>query len=137
MPARQPRNLPFVSLGSLFVGREATLDALRAALTADKKLAVAGRALHGLGGIGKTRLAIEYAWRHADEHSALLFVSAEHAAALNANLAALAGAESSSCPRRRRARTRRRSRRFCASWKPIRPGFLFSTTWTMRPLATQ
>ena len=93
MLARQPRNLPFASLGSLFVGREATLDALRAALTADKGVAVAGRALHGLGGIGKTRLAIEYAWGHADDHSALLFVRAEDAAAVNANLAALAGAE--------------------------------------------
>ena len=77
MPLRQPRNLPFASLGSLFVGREAALDALRAALTADKKLAVAGRALHGLGGIGKTRLAIEYALRHEADYSALLFVRAE------------------------------------------------------------
>ncbi len=93
MPARQPRNLPFASLGSLFVGREAALDDLRAALTADKGVAVAGRALHGLGGVGKTRLAIEYAWRHAHDHSALLFVRAEDAAALSANLAALAGAE--------------------------------------------
>jgi len=32
MPARQPRNLPFASLGSLFVGREAALDDLRAAI---------------------------------------------------------------------------------------------------------
>ncbi len=93
MPARQPRNLPIASLGPLFMGREATLDELRAALTADKKLAVAGRALHGLGGVGKTRLAIEYAWRHKDDHSALLFVRAEDEAALSANLAALAGAK--------------------------------------------
>jgi hypothetical protein len=33
-------------------------------------------AVHGLGGIGKTRLAVEYAWRHADDYSALLFVTA-------------------------------------------------------------
>ena len=45
-----------------------------------------------LGGVGKTRLAIEYAWAHEADYSALLFVRAEDAAALNANLAALAAA---------------------------------------------
>ena len=61
MPVHQPRNLPFASLGDLFKGREEALDELRAALAGAKGGAVAGRALHGLGGIGKTRLAIEYA----------------------------------------------------------------------------
>ncbi len=76
-PIRQPRNLPFASLGELFVGRETALDELRAALLSAKGAAIAGRALHGLGGIGKTRLAIEYAWAHAGEYSALLFVRAD------------------------------------------------------------
>ncbi len=88
-----PRNLPLASLGELFVGRDKALDELRAALTNAKGAAVAARALHGLGGVGKTRLAIEYAWRHAEDHSALLFVRAEDAEALGANIAALAGAE--------------------------------------------
>jgi tetratricopeptide (TPR) repeat protein len=88
---RQPRNLPFPSLGTLFAGREKDLADLRAALIANKSAAVAGRALHGLGGIGKTRLAIEYAWRHAQDYSALLFARADDAATLDASLAALAG----------------------------------------------
>ena len=68
------------------------LKALRAALAAGQGAAVTGRALHGLGGIGKTRLAIEYAYAHAETYSALLFVRAESAPALDAGLAALAGA---------------------------------------------
>jgi tetratricopeptide (TPR) repeat protein len=92
LPARQPRNLPFASLGPLFVGRETALDDLRAALEGAKGVAVAGRALHGLGGIGKTRLAIEYAWAREADYSALLFARADDAATLNASLAALAGA---------------------------------------------
>ena len=41
-------------------------------------------------GIGKTRTAIEYAWRYADDYTALLFLSAESPEALNSNLAGLA-----------------------------------------------
>jgi hypothetical protein len=89
---RQPRNLPLASVDDLFKGREKALEELRAALIGGKGAAVVGRALHGLGGVGKTRLAIEYAWKHEADYSALLFVRAENAATLNANLAALAGA---------------------------------------------
>ena len=60
---RRPKSLPFASLGSLFKGREEVLDTLHKALTAEAggTTAIVGRALHGLGGIGKTRLAVEYA----------------------------------------------------------------------------
>jgi hypothetical protein len=91
---RSPRNLPFASIGSLFKGRDAFLDSLHATLASSKNTyaaAVTGKALHGLGGIGKTRLAIEYALRHEGEYSALLFVSAETPERLDAGFAALAG----------------------------------------------
>jgi tetratricopeptide (TPR) repeat protein len=91
-PPRKPRNLPLASLGDLFKGREKALEELRAALVSAKSGGVLVRALHGLGGVGKTRLAIEYAWAHEADYSALLFVRAENSAALNANLAGLAGA---------------------------------------------
>ena len=45
--------------------------------------------LSGLGGVGKTRLALEYAWRNAKSYSARLFVGADTATALQSNLAAL------------------------------------------------
>ena len=58
-----------------------------AAITASATAAT----VHGLGGIGKTRAAIEYAHRHADEFTALLFVRAESPASLQQNLASLCG----------------------------------------------
>jgi tetratricopeptide (TPR) repeat protein len=90
---RRPKNLPFASLGSLFKGREEALDKLHEALNAEAggATAIVGRALHGLGGIGKTRLAAEYALKHEGEHSALLFLRADTPAGLDTSLAALAG----------------------------------------------
>jgi tetratricopeptide (TPR) repeat protein len=91
-PKRQPRNLPLASLGDLFKGRDEKLEELRAALADAKGASVLVRALHGLGGVGKTRLAIEYAWAREADYSALLFVRAESPEALNTNFAALGGA---------------------------------------------
>jgi tetratricopeptide (TPR) repeat protein len=89
-PKTKPRNLPLISLGSLFAGREPALEDLRTALLTAKGGAVA---LYGLGGVGKTRLAIEYGWAREADYSALMFVSASDSASLNAGLAALAGPE--------------------------------------------
>ncbi len=94
-PMEQPRfrhNLPFTSLGPLFHGREVMLARLRETLErtpAGRATAIAGKAIHGLGGVGKTRLAIEYGWQHAAEYSAVLFVGAGSPADLRRNLAAL------------------------------------------------
>jgi len=79
---RRPTNLPYASLGPLFKGRDGTMVQLR-------QLFASGpcQAIHGLGGAGKTRLAIEYAWRHAGDYTALLFASAPSAVGLRTNLA--------------------------------------------------
>jgi tetratricopeptide (TPR) repeat protein len=92
-PPPRPRNLPFASLGSLFKGREKIMDELRATLQNHAAAAVVGTALHGLGGVGKTRLAIEYAWRHEPDYCAVLFLAADTRERLSASLAALAGPE--------------------------------------------
>ena len=95
-PATKPIALPYPSLGTLFKGRDALLAALRESLSRAKTgraAAIVGKALHGLGGVGKTRLAVEYAWQHVEDYSALLFVTADAPDALRRNLAALCGPE--------------------------------------------
>ena len=87
-----PQNLPYPSLGRLFKGRNPFLTQLRQTLqraTDGHATAVVAKALHGLGGVGKTRLAVEYAWQHEQDYSALLFVVADSAENLRRNLAAL------------------------------------------------
>jgi hypothetical protein len=90
----KPIHLPYNSIGSLFKGREAFLADLHHRLRVPRAGAtaiVSCLAVHGLGGIGKTRGALEYAWRHTDDYTALLFVSAPSVAELRTNLANLSG----------------------------------------------
>jgi tetratricopeptide (TPR) repeat protein len=86
--APPPIVLPYPSIGSLFKGREAFLQRLRESLARGGQTAIV--ALYGLGGIGKTRAAVEYARAHAGEYTAVLFVVAETPEALRRNLATLA-----------------------------------------------
>jgi len=86
----KPIALPYPSLGSLFKGRDEFLADLHNSLNRGiGRMAIVGSALYGLGGVGKTRAAVEYAWAHQEDYSALLFVIAETPAALRRNLAAL------------------------------------------------
>jgi hypothetical protein len=65
---RRPQTLPFASIGPLFTGRGALLEQLE---NANRPLALVGP-----GGVGKTRLAIEHAWRQIGRCTAVLLVSA-------------------------------------------------------------
>jgi hypothetical protein len=91
-PEHKPIALPYLSLGSLFKGRDAFLTDLHKSLNRSTgRTAIVGGVLYGLGGIGKTRVAVEYAWARQEDYSALLFVIAETPEALRRNLAALVG----------------------------------------------
>jgi hypothetical protein len=64
--------------GLLFKGRDEFLAELRQQLTAEGPVVIKGkRTIHGNGGVGKTRATVEYAWKHADDYRALLFISAD------------------------------------------------------------
>jgi hypothetical protein len=81
-------NLRIPSLGGLFTGREAQLSVVVSQLAAG---GAGAQVLSGLGGVGKTRLAVEYAWRHAERYTAIFFVGADGEADLRRNFAVLAG----------------------------------------------
>lgn len=72
-----------------FTGREDFLSALEESLTSGQPAALT-QAIHGLGGVGKTQLATEFAYRHAHRYEVVWWVRAEEPATLASDYAALA-----------------------------------------------
>ena len=89
-PSTRPHlhNLPYPALGNLLKGRD---EELRSLQTGHATAITQTQAIYGLGGIGKTRLAVEYAWRSGDRYETALFVVADSPEALRSGLARLAG----------------------------------------------
>jgi hypothetical protein len=72
-----------------FVGRDGLLAEVHAALSSSARVALV--ALDGLGGVGKTAVALEYAHRHAREFDVVWWVPAERAELVGQYLVGLAG----------------------------------------------
>jgi tetratricopeptide (TPR) repeat protein len=73
---------------ALFCGREALLDDIQHHLQSSRLVAV--RALHGMGGVGKTTAAIEYAHRNDEEYDIAWWVPAEDESLISHHLHGLA-----------------------------------------------
>ncbi|TDD38042.1 hypothetical protein E1287_07020 [Actinomadura sp. KC06] len=86
-PAWTPPTLPLRT--TMFVGRDEELAELDAALAEPGGVVV--QALHGLGGVGKSTLAAQWAHRHADAHILTWWITADSMAAVTSGLADLAG----------------------------------------------
>src|SRR5258708_15542560 len=86
-PMAVPRvwNIPARNPG--FTGRDALLVAVRERLLAGDKAVV--QALRGMGGVGKTQLAAEYAHRFAGTYDLAWWIDAEQAGLIGDQFAAL------------------------------------------------
>jgi Tfp pilus assembly protein PilF len=98
LPAEEPgfpgqgpsiTNLPRRNLN--FTGRAGLLEGLHASLQKGAGAAVTQtEAIHGLGGVGKTQLALEYAHRYASDYDLIWWIAAEQPTTVIATLAELA-----------------------------------------------
>ncbi len=86
-------NVPF-RRNPFFSGRDTVLHTLHQALTRQRTAVltqVQTQAISGLGGIGKTQTAIEYAYRYRDEYRVVLWAKADSREALSSDFVAIAG----------------------------------------------
>jgi hypothetical protein len=84
-PVRSVRSIP--ARTGFFTGRHDLIARLASEPTTDGRPVV--HALTGTGGIGKTTIAIEYAYRHADRFDIAWWIPAENAALVPTHLAEL------------------------------------------------
>ncbi|WRT97986.1 FxSxx-COOH system tetratricopeptide repeat protein [Streptomyces violarus] len=73
-----------------FVGRQALLRAVEEQLAAQDTAAVLPNALHGLGGVGKSQLALEYIYTHQRDYRIICWIPAERESLILAALSSLA-----------------------------------------------
>ncbi|MGW3289821.1 FxSxx-COOH system tetratricopeptide repeat protein [Streptomyces sp. NPDC001002] len=73
-----------------FVGRAALLRAVEEQLAGQDTAAVLPHALHGMGGVGKSQLALEYVYRHQLDYKVICWIPAERESLILTALAGLA-----------------------------------------------
>ena len=89
-PGTRIGNIP-ITRNPFFTGREHLLALLHKRLSTARTTALAQpQALYGLGGIGKTQTAAEYAFRHADEYAHVFWMRAATRETLFADFVTLA-----------------------------------------------
>jgi hypothetical protein len=94
LPAAEPlrfliNNLPFAS-NPAFTGREEELRNLQVKFQkGEQHSGILTVVVHGLGGVGKTQLAVEYAWKNPAQYKAVLWVQADNPETLGDSLSEL------------------------------------------------
>lgn len=73
-----------------FTGRTELLDDLRERLIRDRAATLVPHTLHGMGGVGKTSLAVEYVYQSLTEYDLVWWISAERGAQISLSLVELA-----------------------------------------------
>lgn len=81
-------NVPF-RRNTYFTGRTDILADMRASLLMSES-SNRVQAIHGVGGVGKTQLAVEFAYRHAGDYSVVWWIRSEEPTVMLAEFAALA-----------------------------------------------
>jgi len=83
-------NVP--SKNIFFTGREKQIEQLHGVLKLDGAMALSQpQAISGLGGIGKTQTAIEYAYKYKDEYKAVFWVNADSKESIISSFVKIAG----------------------------------------------
>ena len=87
-PGEMPRVWKVPAQNPHFTGRAGELAGLAAGLAAGPRLTV--QSVHGMGGVGKTQLAGEYAYAHAADYDVVWWITADEPALIADQFAALA-----------------------------------------------
>lgn len=90
-PGSVPRIWNVGPRNATFTGRNSVLESLRSQLTSKGSAVVLPVALHGLGGVGKTQVALEYAHRFKADYDLVWWINAEVPGFINESLGDLAG----------------------------------------------
>jgi len=80
-------NVPYLK-NQNFWGRESILVKIRSTLTSDNEQK-SKIVIHGIGGVGKTHIAVEYAYRYADNYDIIWWVRTENSITMTADLVGL------------------------------------------------
>ena len=87
-PGSMPRVWKVPARNPNFTGRGPELATLACGLSAGRTVTV--QSVHGMGGVGKTQLAAEYAYAHAREYDLVWWITADEPALISDQFAALA-----------------------------------------------
>jgi tetratricopeptide (TPR) repeat protein len=90
-PGQGPAVINLAARNPHFTGRSDTLEQLRERLRGEPGVVVTQTgAIHGLGGVGKTELALEFAYRYQSDYDIIWWITAEQPTSVSADLGALA-----------------------------------------------